>query len=296
MRACLKILSLCLVLWGCEDRAREPFQESATKFRVVRESLYNQVVVERNGDIVDLRFRAGRKIPRQTAVDLSDPERLVIPYTRTMLVAALLQPKPRRILQLGLGGGAMNRYLRRVFPEAHLTTAELDATVRDVAVEYMGFRPDERDVVVVGDGRAFVRSNREAWDWILVDAYTGGSVPPHLKTKEFYELLKGRLAPGGGVALNLHRGNRLFASDQATLKAVFPEVHLFEVPGTGNIVALAFEKGPKDFSGADLSGFAGTLGAHLAAAVEKYSGPASASGAAVLTDDYAPAEFLQQQK
>ncbi len=295
MRAGLKILTACLVLCGCEDRAREPFQESATKFRVVRESLYNQVVVERDGDVVDLRFRSGRKVPRQTAVDLSNPERLVIPYTRTMLAAALVQPKPRRILQIGLGGGAMNRYLRRTFPGAHLTTAELDATVRDLAVEYMGFRPDDSDVVVIEDGRAFVRSNRSTWDWILVDAYTGGSVPPHLKTKEFYTLLKDRLAPGGVVALNLHRGNKLFASDQATLKAVFPEVHLFEVAGTGNVVALAFDGGPEDFRGADLSGFAGSLKDHLVAVGKDYRGEAEA-GAAVLTDDFAPAEFLQQQK
>ncbi len=295
MRARLTILGFCLALGGCEDRARGPFEESPTKFRVVRESLYNQVVVERDGDIVDLKFRSGRAVPRQTAVDLSNPERLVIPYTRTMLAAALVQPEPGRILQLGLGGGAMNRYLRRVFPGAHLTTAELDATVRDMAVEFMGFQPGERDVVVIEDARAFLRSRSETWDWILVDAYSGGSVPPHLKTKEFYELLKARLAPGGVVALNLHAGNRLFASDQATLKAVFPSVGLFAVPGTGNVVALAWKGESKEFRASDLAGFSGTLREILAAVAQDFSGEA-AVGAAVLTDDFAPAEFLQQQK
>jgi spermidine synthase len=295
MRAALKILTLGLVLAGCEDASHGPFQESATKFRVERESLYNQIVVERNGEIVDLRFRRSRNAPRQTAVDLANPENLVIPYTRTMLAAALVRPEPQTILQMGLGGGALNRYVRRVFPGAVLTTAELDASVRDMAVEFMGYQPDARDVVVIEDARAFVKSRREKWDWILVDAYSGGSVPPHLKTREFYELLRARLAPGGVVALNLHLGNKLFASDQATLREVFSTVALFAVPGTGNVVALAWMGEPRDFRAADLSGFSGSLREYLAAAAGNFSGEAAA-GATVLTDDFAPAEFFQQQK
>lgn len=294
MRALILLLA-ALLFAGCDDQAHRPFSENPTRFRVVRESLYNQVIVERDGDIVDLRFRRGRNVPRQTAVDLSDPERLVIPYSRIMLAAALVQPEPRRVLQLGLGGGGLNRYLRRVLPEVTLETAEIDATVRDMAVEFMGFRPDERDEVVIEDARTFVRKSRGTWDWILVDAFTGGSAPPHLKTREFYELLKARLAPGGAVALNLHRNNRLFASDQATLRSVFAHVHLFDVPGTGNMVAVAFEGPARNLRETDLSRFSGSLRQHLAWAKEVYAGPAQ-TDAVVLTDDYAPTEFLQQQR
>jgi spermidine synthase len=294
MRA-LKILLAGLLLAGCEDKAHRPFSESPTRFRVVRESLYNQVQVERDGDIVDLRFRRGRNAPRQTAVDLSNPENLVIPYSRTLLAAALIQPDPKRVLQLGLGGGAINRYMRKVMPGVFLQTAEIDATVRDMAVEYMGLRPDSQDVVVIEDARTFLRKNDEKWDWILVDAYSGGSVPPHLKTREFYLLLRGRLAPGGVVALNLHRSNRLFESDQSTLRSVFSQVHLFAVPGTGNVIALAYDGPAKELGDTDLSRFSGSLREHLDQAVTDYMGPADVS-ATVLTDDYAPAEFLQQQK
>ncbi len=294
MRA-LILLLLVGGLAGCGDRTPGASPDGPARFRVERESLYNQILIERDGNIVELRFRRGRKVPRQTAVDLTDPERLVIPYTRTMLVGALVQPAPRRVLQLGLGGGALNRYLRRVMPEVFLQTAEIDATVRDMAVEFMGYRPDDRDVVVIEDARTFVRRNDAPWDWILVDAYTGGSVPPHLKTREFYELLRSRLAPGGAVVLNLHRGSRLFASDQATLRAVFPQVEMFDVPGTGNVVALACEGAPGDLRAADLSRFAGSLREHLEQALKNHLGPA-ATEAVVLTDDYAPTEFLQQQR
>ena len=295
------LLAAILLCAGCGPQAHEAFSEGPDRFRIIRQSLYNQIIVERDGDLVDLRFQTGHRVPRQTAVDLSDPERLVIPYTRTMLAAALVQPEPRRILQIGLGGGALNRYLRLAWPEAHLTTVELDGAVRDVAVEYMGFRPDDRDRVVVEDGRAFVRKNSDLWDWILVDAYREGSVPPHLKTREFYTLLKDRLAPGGVVALNLHRGNRLFASDQATLRAVFPEVHLFAVPGTGNAVALAFAGPAPDFARLTPDTFlperhaVKTLPDHLAQALRNHSGAVTETQATILTDDFSPAEFLQNQ-
>lgn len=297
MRALLIVL--CAALCACEDKAYEPFRESHIRFRAVRQSLYNQIVIERDGDIVEMRFRTGRAAGRQTAVDLNDPGHLVIPYTRAMLAAALVQPAPKRILQIGLGGGGLNRYLRLAYPDARLTTAELDAAVRDMAVEYMGFRPDELDAVAIEDGRAFVRRSKDTWDWIFVDAFRDGVVPPHLKTKEFYTLLKDHLAPGGVVALNIHRGNRLFQSDQATLRAVFREVHLFDVPGTGNVVVLAFEGPAQGFPRAGLSRLApdapASLQTHLAEAAGNYEGPAPDSRAAVLTDDYAPAEFLQQQ-
>lgn len=294
MRA-LTILAAGLLFAGCDDKAYRPFSESPTRFRVVRESLYNQVVVERDGDIVDLRFRRGRTVPRQTAVDLSDPERLVIPYTRAMLGAALIQPEPRRVLQLGLGGGAINRYLPKVMPGVYLQTAEIDATVRDMAIEFMELRPGPRDVIVIEDARTFVRRNSESWDWILVDAYSGGGVPPHLKTREFYQLLRTRLAPGGVVALNLHRGNRLFESDQSTLRSVFSQVHLFGVPGTGNVIALAYDGPAGDLGNTDLSRFPGSLREHLEWTLGNSLGPASVA-AAVLTDDHAPTEYLQQQK
>jgi spermidine synthase len=291
MRA--RLAALLLALAGCGDRGSEEFHEGPTKFRVVRESLYNRVVVQREGDVVELRFRSGHRVPRQTAVDLADPTRLVLPYTRAMLAAAFVQPGPRRVLQIGLGGGAINRYLRAVLPETELTTVELDATVRDMAVEFMDYRPDGNDRVVIEDGRAFVRRAAETWDWILVDAYAGSAVPAHLKTQEFYRLLLARLAPGGVVALNLHAGTDLFVSDLATLRSVFPRVEVFAVPGTGNAVVLAFADGV--FSVRLPADFPDTLRRDLTAVAGNHGGPAPVTEAPILTDDFAPAEFLQER-
>jgi spermidine synthase len=92
---------------------------------------------------------------------------------------------------------------------------------------------------VVSDGRSFLMRDNETWDVILIDAYRGPFVPFHLLTKEFYTLVKSRLAPGGVVVQNIEPSTMLFDSATATLKSVFPSVDLYD--GGGNVVAIGYD-------------------------------------------------------
>ena len=76
------------------------------------------------------------------------------------------------------------------------------------------------------------------YDLILLDAYRGGYVPFHLLTREFYALVKQRLAPGGAAAFNVHDGSKLYASTVKTLGEVFPALDLYPT-GTGEVIAVA---------------------------------------------------------
>jgi len=73
---------VALLLGSCDDRSDESFKESDARFRIIKESVYNMITVERDGDIVDMKFRLGKGASRQTAVNLSDPTDLVIPLGR----------------------------------------------------------------------------------------------------------------------------------------------------------------------------------------------------------------------
>lgn len=276
-------LTALLGLTSCGDAHEQPYHESPTRFRIVRESPFNHIIVERRDNIAELRFRVGDRSMRQTVVDLTDPLRLMLPYYRSMLAGAFAQPQPRRILQIGLGGAALNRFLVRTFPEAEMVTVEIDPEVLAVAEEYMGYHRSDRDRVVIADGRAFVERARGMWDWILVDAYGGGSPPRHLRTREFYALLRDRLAPGGVAVFNLHGTVPWHEADKATLLSAFPHVHLFSSRGAGNVVALAFADGS---IGERLAAsgrrqhfdMAPPLSSHLHALSGEYRGPAHAAG------------------
>jgi spermidine synthase len=60
--------------------------------------------------------------------------------------------------------------------------------------------------LVVGDGRLELSRSNDAYDLIVLDAFSSGTVPVHLLTREAFELYLGRLAPRG--ALLFHISNR----------------------------------------------------------------------------------------
>ena len=103
----------------------------------------------------------------------------------------------------------------------------------------MQFKPTAKTPVTIMDGRMFVKRNKEKWDWLILDAFRGGFVPPHLKTEEFYRECAARLSDRGVFVSNLHATSQLYFSDLKTIQKVFPQVVLFETLGRGNVIACA---------------------------------------------------------
>lgn len=147
---------------------------------------------------------------------------------------------------------------------------------------------------VVADGRSFLMRDNDKWDVILIDAYRGPFVPFHLLTKEFYTLVKSRLASGGVVVQNIEPSTMLFDSATATLNSVFPSVDLYD--GGGNIVAVGYD-GPS-LRQADLLARAAKVQERynlrydlrtMVAARRVLQRPTGK----ILTDDFAPVETMR---
>ena len=138
---------------------------------------------------------------------------------------------------IGLGGGSISTYLGRAMPDVAIDTVEIDPGVITAAKRYFGIRETPRVRYLEGDGRVFLNRNKQLYDLILVDAFHGGYVPFHLLTKEFYTLVKQRLAPGGAAAFNVHDGTKLYVSTLMTLNEVFPAVHLYP-SGEGEVITV----------------------------------------------------------
>ena len=120
-----------------------------------------------------------------------------------------------------------------------IDVVELDPEVVTAAYEYFAMPRDPRLQVEVEDGRRFLARNEGPWDVIVVDAFYSDSIPFHLATREFLELVRTRLAPGGLVAANIigavkGRDSRLFRSMLRTYRAVFPTVNIHPVLEAGD--------------------------------------------------------------
>lgn len=268
------------------------------------DTTYNSLTVERQGSVVELRARSRRGEFIESAVDLSDPLRLVVAYTRTLYAGLFFQPKPQRVLMVGLGGAGFHRLFAAAYPQSFLQTVELDPKVLELTQTRLGFKPTERTPVATMDGRLYVKRSAQKWDWIILDAFRGGFVPPHLKTQEFYRECAAQLAEGGVFITNLHATTELYYADLKTLSSVFPQVVLFGTAGRGNVIACAVTyKSPVVTDPSRwpaVSGLNPPLQGHLDLSdirAEHIEWPAAkVAQAQLLTDDFAPVEFLDVVK
>jgi len=106
---------------------------------------------------------------------------------------------------VGLGAGALACYLQ---PGESLTYYEIDPTVKRIASDprYFTFlsqcAPNAQ--IVLGDARLKLRAAKDgSYDLIVLDAFSGDSIPMHLVTREAFALYIRKLAPGGMLAFHI---------------------------------------------------------------------------------------------
>jgi len=188
-------------------------------------SLYREVLVyEQNGERC-MCFTRQCRIGRQSCINLQDPHRFALNYTRMMMAGTLFMgPAPKRVLIVGLGGGSIPTALAEVLPDAQIDVVEIDPAVTRVAKRFFGFKDGPKMRVIEMDGRVYVkRAIREGtkYDTILLDAFDHEYIPEHLLTKEFLEEVKSLLTPTGVLVGNTFSSSRLYDHESTTYAAVF---------------------------------------------------------------------------
>lgn len=188
-------------------------------------SLYREVLVyEQNGERC-MCFTKMCRIGRQSCINLQDPHRFALNYTRMMMAGTLFMgPAPRRVLIVGLGGGTIPTALAEVLPEAQIDVVEIDPAVTRVAKKYFGFREGPKMRVIEMDGRVYIkRALREGtrYDSVLLDAFDHEYIPEHLLTREFLTEAKSLLTPQGVLVGNTFSSSRLYDHESTTYASVF---------------------------------------------------------------------------
>jgi spermidine synthase len=133
---------------------------------------------------------------------------------------------PRSVAILGNAAGTTARAFHALYPATRLDPVEIDPELTRIGYRYFGLPRSVR--VHNEDARPFLRRRPGSrWDAILVDAYRQPYIPFYLVTKEFFELVRARLTPGGVVVVNVGHpagDDALEKAVGATMRAVFPHV------------------------------------------------------------------------
>jgi spermidine synthase len=178
----------------------------------VGEGMNSSVVITKRGDQLFF-YVSGKSEASSVAVDMR--------LQRMMgHLPALIHPAPRSVLVVGFGAGVTAGSFVP-YPEVRrIVVCELERLIPPASGEYFGKQNynvlhDPRTQIVYDDARHYIFTAPEKFDIITTDP-----IHPWVKgtstlySKEYYELVKGRLNPGGVVAQWLP----LYDSDEQTVK------------------------------------------------------------------------------
>lgn len=195
----------------------------------------------------------------QGAMDIRHPGRLVLQYQQHMMLPLAFEPKPRRILQLGLGAAALTRTCYRRLRGSHIQVVEISAEVIDMARRCFALPPDdERLTVHCQDAGRFLKRVREPVDLLQVDLYDADARGPVLDDAPFYRDCRAALSPTGVAAINLFGSNLQPSLDAIT--AAFGKNWLrLPASAAGNVVVLAFASDMTQYDSALALGAAAVL-------------------------------------
>lgn len=184
----------------------------------------------------------------QSTMRLDDPNALVATYTRKMMAFLLLNPAPRKILMLGLGGGALPKFCYTHLPLTDITVVEIDTDVIALRDEFCIPKDDERFRVLHADGGTYLRQIRQPLDIILVDAFDPTGIARSLPASSFYSRAADCLTDNGILVMNFWGDRRRYVANLTQAAGAFGRnLRLVPIAMGGNVILFASRQ-PVPFS------------------------------------------------
>jgi spermidine synthase len=210
---------------------------------------------------------------------------LVLPF-------AGLERDPRRVAILGNAAGTMARAYGRLYPEAEVDGVEIDAELSEIGERFFDM-DNPRLTLHHEDARPYLRRTDARYDVIAIDAYRQPYIPFYLSTREFFELCRDRLAPGGAIVINIGHPEGQEELEKvlaATIGEAFTHVMRDPYDDTNTLVVAS----AAPLSAQRLRAAARVMAASLRQVADTAAGGIGPPlpGGDVYTDDHAPVEWL----
>jgi spermidine synthase len=297
-----RLLCLAALLWSWSGRAQP---DKVVVFETTSQYHHIQVYDERG--IRTLSFNGSW----ETKMSLRDPLSGHFEYTEYFQMPFLWNPRIKRVLMAGLGGGSTQRAYQHYFTNVMVDTVEIDPAVVEVAKKYFNVTENKTLQVHTNDARQFLRRATNTYDVILMDAYSttryGSSLPPQLTTREFFTIANDHLSTNGVLGYNVIgqiTGSRqnLLGALYRTMKEVFPQVYMFPAEESQNVVFIA-TKSPEPYTWSQVQLAGNALVNSGVVKLRTFSArtgnflntpPPNATNSVILTDEFSPIESLMR--
>jgi predicted membrane-bound spermidine synthase len=255
------VLLLALLQLGIRG-IREPFCEGCTSL-YEQESSYNYIQVARNdygpggSEQIGLILNEGQAIHsiyNTQYAETKDPADLLTSGPWDFFnVAPYLYPDRGKdevdgLMMIGSAAGTVPKQFLAIYgPDARIDAVEIDPAIVRVGRTYFAMEdetsPNYR--THTQDGRVYLRSADATYDVIGMDAYHQPYIPFHLTTREFFAEVAEHLTDRGVAVVNAGKPGsdyRLVHVLASTMRAVFPQVFILDVPTFGNSIVIGVKQ------------------------------------------------------
>ena len=216
--------------------------DAQSLIRQLREGTYPRPFVLDDGKLRKLHFSLALV---QSEMLHDDPHALHSAYTREMMGFLMFMPRPKHVVQIGLGGGSLAKFCYRHLPRSRLTVVEIDPDVIAFRELFEVPPDDSRFEVVCADAVEWFATTEECADVVLLDGYDEHGIVPAFCDEAFYVRLRAQLRTGGLLVCNLALRDEEGSAHLDLLREVFGgRVIVQDVPEDGNRIAFAFNDPP----------------------------------------------------
>jgi spermidine synthase len=174
----------------------------------------------------------------QTLMDKNRPDQLALPNIQALLTVLLFCPEPKQLLNLGLGGASLERYLDSKLPDINVRSVESNEQVILLAKDYF-YLPESVDVVH-DKADHFLSGHNDIYDIILCDIFVADMQASCLYDEEFYKNISRCTDEKGVLAINiLPESEEDVVNVLLPIKNYFDQIYLLEFPDYSNVILFA---------------------------------------------------------
>ena len=207
----------------------------------------------------------------QSCSFIADPAWLEYDYTRSMLLGLFWRSRPRDVLLLGLGGGALANCLLKHFEPQKLTAVELRPAVVELASRWLGLSQDERFYIGIGCAEAHVHGAPGSCDLLFMDLYMEGGISKLQLQSDFFRACHQALRPGGVMVINQWQmGDTGQPYASRMLEELFGSEYLQLPVEEGNILLFVPASGSLHLSKPEMLSWADDLESRLGYSLRPY--------------------------
>lgn len=168
----------------------------------------------------------------QSGTALDDDEELLFDYNQRFM-EMIMSCQPKKILVIGGGTCTLPSAAHRLFPDLEIDVIEIDKLLIELAYRFFELPRSPRLRVFINDALHHLASTKERYDMIIIDAFHGYTIPPHLLEPKTILMYKNHLTDRGVIAINViseYKQNQPSLANETVdaLSQVFSDVAVYQ--------------------------------------------------------------------